>query len=296
MIIRKNILDTDFIIGKNQLIWNIRDNFPKIDQGNIGVFLSGGIESTLIAIICCAIYGRDRTFLFYSDSIFHVNEEGYQTVTDNARNIAKLLNMPIHYVNIDQRIHEDDINYSVATVKKNLIEKYNIRYTLWGFTKLFFEVEDLKQTGTTVEESVRRAFENKETYKGTIEEFHLETGTWSEHLVGLDIASSVWIMLRNNSDMICSPLSKLNKHEVIDLYYKLGLENILEKTRSCVAQNIEYSKKHCGACFNCQQRHDGFDILGINDPTEYLYDTVIINRIKLKELKSKEEYELYQKN
>lgn len=296
MIKEKNILDTEFIIGRDKLSWKVRDNFPDITQGNVGVFLSGGIESTLIAIICCMIYGRDRTLLFYSDSIFHVNKEGYQTVTDNAKNIANLLGMPIHYVDIDQQIHQDNIDTSVANVKKNLIEKYNIKYTLWGFTKLFFEVEDLKQPGATVEESVRRAFENKDIYAGTIEEFHLETGTWSGHLVGLDISSSVWIMLRKNSDMIWSPLRKLNKHEVIDLYYKLGLEKILKNTRSCVAQNIEHSKKHCGACFNCQQRHDGFDILGVNDPTEYIHKNAIVNRIKLKELRSREKYEFYQKN
>lgn len=62
------------------------------------------------------------------------------------------------------------------------------------------------------------------------------------------------------------------KRDVIDLYYQLGVSDLLQHTYSCTAQG----DIHCGECYCCLERVRGFDELGVQDPTTYAIDRALI--------------------
>jgi 7-cyano-7-deazaguanine synthase in queuosine biosynthesis len=64
--------------------------------------------------------------------------------------------------------------------------------------------------------------------------------------------------------------------------------DILYRTSSCITDSLTRVGKHCGRCFNCQQRWDAFKILGtgITDLTEYDSDEIMKRREKLEAVRN----------
>ena len=74
-----------------------------------------------------------------------------------------------------------------------------------------------------------------------------------EHLINLERPVTI------ETDEVKFPLLGLEKSHVIDLFYKLGIENILQYTHSCI-MNQELP---CGICHGCAERIWGFNELNI---------------------------------
>lgn len=76
----------------------------------------------------------------------------------------------------------------------------------------------------------------------------------------------------------------ITRHDVMEMYYELGVHHLLPLTRSCgvkakqkayntsLMMEIEHinSNVHCGVCPRCLKRKYGFKSIGVNDPTTYL--------------------------
>jgi hypothetical protein len=282
-------MNSDFILGPSKLIYKIEENFPKTNK-KVGVFLSGGLESCLVSLIAFDVYGKDNVICFYSDNIFSNNNETLNRyIRTNIKRAAALLNTEPEYLEFDYQLHVKDRKSSVEINIEKIRKKYNIDFTLWGFTKLFFEVEPFKQQGLTLEQVVSIALSDREKFKHTIEEFHLETGEYSHYLLDIDIPAEVYPLLRGESEFILSPFKNLNKCEVIDLYRQLDWLDKAYQTSSCILESISETGKHCGTCFNCQQRYDAFRILnikGIDDKTPYASDLIVHRRARLEEIKN----------
>lgn len=60
---------------------------------------------------------------------------------------------------------------------------------------------------------------------------------------------------------IC-PFFDLTKEHTLELYYKLGVEQLLEYSHSCAAWPVG----RCGQCYNCIERSWAFNKLGQSDP------------------------------
>lgn len=268
----------------------VEEYFPKLDPNKkMGVFLSGGMESTLISLIAQKLYGKDRVINFYSDNIFSANDAERNTyINGNVLRSSDFLKVTPVYLDFDYAFHLADRKSSIENKIMSLQEHYGVDFVMFGFTKLFFEVEVFKQLGLT-EEGVREiAFSNREKFKSTIEEFHLETDEYTWHLLDIDIPSEVYHLLRQSSGFIKSPFKNLNKCEVVDFYYNLQALDLLYKTSSCIMESLTKTGKHCGTCFNCQQRYDAFKILGtgIEDLTEYESNEIVHRRNRLENLKN----------
>lgn len=266
------------ILKPSNVEYNIEDHFPIPSTGKVGVALSGGLESTLIARIALDTYGKDNVTLLYSDNMFtQGNPNGNINVNVNVSNAEKLLGQKVLYVPIDTELHTTDKISSVEKINKWLWENHNIEFTMWGFTKLFFDVSEFKQNANATHESIiKQCYSDLIKYKSVIEEFHLPTGVFTEYVKDLDIPGDVYSMLQV-SPSIKRPFATLNKSEVIDLYIQLGyLEDIAYNTHSCVTDTIRTNHMHCGDCFNCQQRYDAFAKLGVIDKTNYKSDKVAI--------------------
>jgi len=249
----------------------------------MGVFLSGGMESCLISYLADKIYGKENVLFFYSDDIFSCNDVDKNThINTNISRAAKLLNITPTYLNFDYTAHVTNRKQSIEDKMLNLKETYSVDFVMFGFTKLFFEVEEFKQPGMTIEEVKRIASSNPEKFKSTIEEFHLPTDVYTNHLLDIDIPAEVYPLLRGSSSFIKSPFENINKSEVVDFYRQLGILDILYGTSSCIQDSLTRVGKHCGKCFNCQQRWDAFKILGdVEDQTEYETDVIKHRRIEL---------------
>lgn len=62
-----------------------------------------------------------------------------------------------------------------------------------------------------------------------------------------------------------APFLNLHKPQIMDLYYKLGCEDIIPYTHSCTVQAVG----KCNTCYSCKEREWGFDALG-----RYYIDTI----------------------
>ena len=70
------------------------------------------------------------------------------------------------------------------------------------------------------------------------------------------------------------PFLMMDKHHTLDLFYKFGVEHLLQHTHSCQRRG----NVHCGDCHACWERIDAFDRLGRRDPAIYNkdYDLLVL--------------------
>lgn len=278
-------INSTLIVGKYKQEYKLSDFYPIIPKDQkMTVFVSGGMESTLIAKICQILYGKDRTVLLYTDNLFVNGPNSKKIVANNAKNVERILHQPVYYIPTDKTAHTLDARTNVKNIKKYIKENYNSDQGMIGFTDLFWKLEVLKQPGMNSSRIKEELLNNKLLYKDVIEEIHLFTDSYEEHINSIDINTTTWELL-NNSDTygLLSPVKTLNKHAIVDIYRQLGWQDLLARTRSCVDVDQEQTNAHCGKCFNCQQRHDGFDMLDLEDPTVYQSNLVVQKRNRLKE-------------
>jgi 7-cyano-7-deazaguanine synthase in queuosine biosynthesis len=282
-------MKSSYVLKPNDFLYNIDEHFPKLEKNKkVGIFLSGGMESSLISLIALSIYGKNNLTFFFSDNIFSSNDSIKNSyIHTNIKKAAKILDITPTYLNFNYDSHITDRKKSIETKIKNLEIDYNIQFVMFGLTKLFFEVEIFKQDNITIEKIRDIAYSEPLKFKSTIEEFHLDTNEYTWELMNIDIPANVYQLLRDSLNFIKNPFNVLNKCEVIDLYRQLNFLDILFETSSCITKSLTEVKKHCGNCFNCQNRHDAFKILGIiEDRTKYLSDNVIKRRLKLEEIQN----------
>lgn len=65
-----------------------------------------------------------------------------------------------------------------------------------------------------------------------------------------------------NGANYCSPFLFLHKPQMLDIFFKLGVEDIVPYCHSCVLQDVG----KCGVCYSCEERAWGFKMLDKQDP------------------------------
>ena len=73
------------------------------------------------------------------------------------------------------------------------------------------------------------------------------------------------IFYKDKTNIYRSPFLLLHKPQILDIYYKLGCESIIQYTHSCTVQAIG----SCNNCYSCKEREWGFTAL-----TKDIIDTV----------------------
>lgn len=279
------MINNTYTLSPANFVYNIDEHFPKLNDPSkkVGIFLSGGMESTLISKIAQTVYDPANILYIYSDTMFCGNNELKQQYLGTNNRISKdNLGIDTLYINVDYDLHISDRKQSIDTLFNTLRNEHNVEFTLWGFTKLFFQVEVFKQEFVTKEDVYRIALGDVDKYRCTIEEFHIPTGAYVQQLLDIDIPPEVHELIRFHEGFVYSPVKDLNKSEIVDFYKQLELLELLYKTTSCTQPSITENGKHCGTCFNCQQRHDAFRINGtVTDETPYSYDLIKTKRDEL---------------
>lgn len=98
-----------------------------------------------------------------------------------------------------------------------------------------------------VESAVRQAFTIlgfEYVYLGIIE-------VQPQHAVGITVIQVPEIL------GIGYPFKNLTKRHIIDLYFKMGIQELLQYTNSCDQQNVELQP--CGVCNGCRERAWGLE-------------------------------------
>ena len=67
---------------------------------------------------------------------------------------------------------------------------------------------------------------------------------------------------KESSPLRIAPFLKMHKPQILDLYYKLGCEDIIQWTHSCTVMAVD----RCNNCYSCSERDWGFSALGKIDP------------------------------
>lgn len=81
--------------------------------------------------------------------------------------------------------------------------------------------------------------------------------------------------------------ARLTKSHIIDIYFQLGIQDILFKTHSCTVQD----GTHCGECYCCLERVKGFNDLGLQDKATYDRDWETITQRTLDKTLIKKNWE-----
>lgn len=67
---------------------------------------------------------------------------------------------------------------------------------------------------------------------------------------------------------IVAPFYRMHKPQILDILYKLGCDDLLQYTHSCVMLPVG----ECHDCFSCEERAWGFGALGKSDPGTIIPD------------------------
>lgn len=262
--------------------WHFR---PPV-EGKVAVFLSGGADSTLAGDIYLELFGRDKVLFFYSDAIYCKNHSVKKYIIH--RNVevgAELLNVEAIYVDVPYSLFVENKLQYYKDVRKFLIEKHGVEFMVYGFTKLLFDMEPIKRLIHRTPSNIRELCFSDKKFNDIIEQLHLYCEDYMPILVYNNVDTLMYDTIEEdkyNTKFLSTPLRTLNKSEIVDLYRQRNKLELLSKTMSCTEKTRTDINIHCGACFNCQQRHDAYDNAGIDDPTVYTSTLVKERRQKQK--------------
>jgi hypothetical protein len=258
---------------KNKKIFELAE-FPQLnDKDKMVVLFSGGIKSTLVALIAKELYGIENIiFGFISMDAFG----------DFKKNNSKKLYSKKNYEDGFKRlggINKFDIGNDSFTVHKQMHLEHNkkilrkfssVKYSIAGYSKIHEEtMEMLTESGWgkglitqgQLPAYVKSNSKKYETLNYAIENFDLPIPFTNNMVEFNELQKSFYSMVR--------PFRNLDDAEIIQLYVKMNLLDKLYQTKSC---DVSENEDHCGNCRNCQERKKAFSQAKISDITKYSFN------------------------
>jgi 7-cyano-7-deazaguanine synthase in queuosine biosynthesis len=266
-----------FYLGPDNIEWASETYFPIADDTVFAVLFSGGADSTLVATLAIELYGKDRVVLLWSDSMFcEDNNEVKQSIKRNVETVSKYLGLPAHYVSVNYDHFLLDPLIATTDAWMAAQQQYKFTDLAMGITAMFWDIMPLQSMSR--QEILDYCFANRQKNKRLIEQWHMDNDIYTTHLK-MNIDPKVYNWIQNNLGVrFHFPLNNLYKPEIVDLYFKLNKQDVLYSTMSCLSK----TGKHCGECWNCQNRYDAHDINGYVDQTEYTSNLIKQRRKQVK--------------
>ena len=270
-----------YILKPRDRVFDTDVQFPDIpEEKSVAIAFSGGMESTLIAHFAIQKYGVDRVYFVMFDNIFS-RDVAIQTevVANNVERAIYALNGKFENFRrytFDSNLHATERVRSLKIVEQTLRDDLpHVENIYFGFTNVFFDVEPLNSVSGYTVPDIRSIIESDRVkYERVIDEFHTDyNDKFLKLLLTMNIQPGTYDFLRTTPNVMM-PFSNLDKGEIVDLYYQAQLEDLLYETWSCTTFTVLGSDKHCGECFNCQQRYDGHVHTNREDLTQYV-NTVV---------------------
>lgn len=245
--------------------------FPHINPGEkVIILFSGGIKSTLVALIAKKIYGIDNVIFghismdafvedfFNNSEIVAINKKNYDDGVQRLGGVHKFV--------LDNRDYSTNKNMHELHQKKILAMFPSLKYTIAGWNKPYEEsMEMLQDSGygkgmITKYQLTKFIKDNAEKYPT----LNFETENWSQTIPFTNKHLDLSTITRTFNHTV-RPLRHFDDSEVIELYAKMNLLSELRNTKSCEKN----ANQHCGNCSNCLKRKYAFSNANISDQTEY---------------------------
>lgn len=189
-------------------------SFELAQYTRLGIFVSGGVDSTLLYYLACAENVR--------------------------RNLAHEIVPIIIHRREGSRIHARPVVDAV-----NRLFNLNTAPARLGDTTL----PEKEQVKRAVTQAFKLPPYFEAVYVGVI-------SNRPEHMVGFE---KIHV---ESHERVFMPFTNLEKSHIIDIYYQLGIENLLSITFSCDQDETQI----CGVCNGCRERQWGFDQIHKVDP------------------------------
>jgi hypothetical protein len=198
----------------------------KISNANkIGLFLSGGPDSAALLCLILAELANADYKLSVHCFIVDKNEGQVHYGIDTIKEVEKLFNTSITYT-VEEHLPDPGFPSRLGTRTYNHIIDSSPR-------TIFYQ-----GVNNPPDESIKKF----------------------SSIVPRDYGNDVAIYYKNS--IMCFPFLFLHKPQILDIFYKLGCESVIQYTQSCFI----LSKGICGNCFSCEERAWGFEMLGKQDP------------------------------
>jgi|688.fasta_scaffold319595_1 7-cyano-7-deazaguanine synthase in queuosine biosynthesis len=205
-----------------------------LHNGNIGVAVSGGVDSALLLYIIMKNITAPITIISCGNSLTH-NQEPV-----NALKITNEIMKLTGKKNVYFITHWAENKQLTTTFQKELVVdtlKLDVMY--FGFTRpppkdeiVEFDTQNVAAAGGIDSELVRKTY-------------------WSKDEELIDIfgpkAKGFKLPLA-----VASPFININKKEIAKLYKVLDIEYLYSMTRSC--ESLTVLDAHCGECWWCKER------------------------------------------
>ena len=194
---------------------------PNKQFDNIGVYLSGGVDSVALLLLILTELQLNTRLYKIPVTCFTIAKRDFSVdITPKIIELCekKFNTSIVHINNVQKSINQENIEFKTFL---NL-------YTEYKKTLFFLGINRMPEN-----EIVK--FKNK---------LKVDYGRRKDRFV------------------YYSPFLFLHKPQIIDIFYKLGHEDLLPYTYSCTMQ----PKIPCGNCYGCEERAWGFRFLEKEDP------------------------------
>lgn len=257
---------------KNNKVFELAE-FPQITaEDKIVVLFSGGIKSTLAALIAKELYSIKNVIFGF------ISMDAFGDFKNNSKKLYSKKNHEDGFNRLDG-IHKFEIGNELFTVHKKMHLEHNkkilnrfpsVKYSIAGYSKIHEEtIEMLTESGWSkglitrgqLPAYVKDNAKKYETLNYAIENFNLPIPFTNSMVEFNELQKSFYSMVR--------PFRNLNDVEIIQLYDKMNLLNELYQTKSC---DVSENEDHCGNCRNCQERKKAFFQAKISDITKYSFN------------------------
>jgi len=255
---------------------------PRIKKDEyVGLYFTGGIESTLVAQMLFDKYGVDRVVLViisteYYGSFRRKEDKRTRVIHDfelRSEELGAKHTMFITTEDIDMQDEKYGTRFINPLVKAKITQQIgNCKNVFSGFSNVQKEMMQILAECNYTSKSMTNA----------------EVREWLEEDNRIDNYPDMKQYLQDqNGDLMfvnnlagfpyineyysntIKPLGDLRLPEIIDLYNKYDLTDMLSDTISCNVGDFE-GHDQCGICKSCQQRRAGFKEAGVEDPTRYV--------------------------
>jgi 7-cyano-7-deazaguanine synthase in queuosine biosynthesis len=254
---------------------------PELTSGKkVALFLSGGINSTMLAVLCVEKYGKENVVPLLNCFKFTLDTKNERLMNNRIASFNKIAdklqlenrvilnkyedyNVGIHNLITDRH----RLNFIDAFIEIMNKRAYDIDFIIIGSEKLDLEIKTLIELDS--HDGIINTIDSLSINEYVKQNTKLFPEVIKHGVLDGDIADWIESNLFYNKDhrqydyvnetTISKPeyrghfpFFKTTKKQIVKMYYDRGLEDLLEMTTSC-HRGINYPKP-CNTCKNCLQR------------------------------------------
>lgn len=234
-------------------------NLPDTDS-NVVVCLSGGLDSSILAITLVEKYGKNRVHAIGFDY-------GQKQVIELSKARTFCKHLEISHNILDLSVLGNISSKVSANIQGTDIKMPNIEEVLGDPQPVtYVPFRNLILLSLTL--SYAETIKASHVFTGL--QVHDEYGYWDTTQRFVDGLNNIAEQNRLHQAEIVAPFSELSKYDELQICKDLNKLDLLKHTITCY--NPDIKGRSCGICPSCSERINAFIKSGLVDPIEYQID------------------------